>query len=202
MSVQIFLIRHSKTAGNLLGRYIGTTDEPLCEEGRALLAGVSYPRADILYVSPRKRCVETAAILYPGQELIQVPDLRECDFGDFENKNYQELSGNADYQAWVDSGGKLPFPNGENHADFKARCGKAFEKTVLEALEQDVQSLCFVVHGGTIMSILECYARPKRSFYDYQVKNGCGYVLELEKEPWQSGGARTLTICQKLSLFR
>ncbi|MEI3521253.1 MAG: histidine phosphatase family protein [Anaerosacchariphilus sp.] len=31
---ELYLIRHGKTYGNTLGRYIGTTDEPLCEEGR------------------------------------------------------------------------------------------------------------------------------------------------------------------------
>ena len=35
--MRVVLIRHSKTAGNLKGRYIGTTDEPLCEEGIRLL---------------------------------------------------------------------------------------------------------------------------------------------------------------------
>ena len=33
----LYLIRHGKTKGNLEGRYIGTTDEPLCEEGKQSL---------------------------------------------------------------------------------------------------------------------------------------------------------------------
>ena len=37
--LKILLIRHSMTAGNKLGRYIGArTDEPLCEEGIHLLS--------------------------------------------------------------------------------------------------------------------------------------------------------------------
>ena len=49
--MRVVLIRHSKTAGNLKGRYIGTTDEPLCEEGREALqaifeAGI-YPMPDV-----------------------------------------------------------------------------------------------------------------------------------------------------------
>ncbi len=35
--VELYLIRHGKTYGNTLGRYIGTTDEELCEEGREAL---------------------------------------------------------------------------------------------------------------------------------------------------------------------
>ena len=115
---ELILIRHGKTAGNLLGRYIGSrTDEPLCDEGREELAGKQLPEVERLYVSPMKRCVETAEILWPGldrKKMQKVMDLRECDFGDFENKNYKELSGNGDYQAWIDSNGTLPFPNGES----------------------------------------------------------------------------------------
>ena len=54
--MKVVLIRHSKTAGNLMGRYIGTTDEPLCEEGIRLLENRSYPAAELVYVSPMKRC--------------------------------------------------------------------------------------------------------------------------------------------------
>ena len=54
--MRVILIRHSKTAGNLLGRYIGTTDESLCPEGIALLKQKTYPLAEALYVSPMKRC--------------------------------------------------------------------------------------------------------------------------------------------------
>ena len=32
--IKIAMIRHGKTYGNTLGRYIGVTDEPLCEEGK------------------------------------------------------------------------------------------------------------------------------------------------------------------------
>ena len=35
--MRMYLIRHSITYGNTLGRYIGTTDEPLCQEGVELL---------------------------------------------------------------------------------------------------------------------------------------------------------------------
>ena len=188
---EFFLIRHGKTAGNLLGRYIGSrTDEPLCDEGRDGLAGKQLPEVERLYVSPMKRCVETAEILWPEfdrKNIQKVTDLRECDFGDFENKNYKELSGNGDYQAWIDSNGTLPFPNGESMDLFKSRCLEAFAQIVEEVSgaeqkwkdsgETGIFRAGIVVHGGTIMAILEQYGYPKRAYFDYQVKNGCGYRL-------------------------
>lgn len=188
---ELILIRHGKTAGNLLGRYIGSrTDEPLCDEGREGLAGKQLPEVERLYVSPMKRCVETAEILWPGfdrKKMQKVTDLRECDFGDFENKNYKELSGNGDYQAWIDSNGTLPFPNGESMDAFKSRCLEAFARIVedVSGAEQEwiasgktgIFRAGIVVHGGTIMAILEQYGYPKAAYFGYQVKNGCGYRL-------------------------
>ena len=188
---ELILIRHGKTAGNLLGRYIGSrTDEPLCDEGREGLAGKQLPEVERLYVSPMKRCVETAEILWPGfdrKKMQKVTDLRECDFGDFENKNYKELSGNGDYQAWIDRHGTLPFPNGESMDAFKNRCLEAFARIVEEVSGAEQEWIAsgktgifragIVVHGGTIMAILEQYGYPKAAYFDYQVKNGCGYRL-------------------------
>ncbi|MBP3522721.1 MAG: histidine phosphatase family protein [Clostridia bacterium] len=169
------LIRHGQTQGNLEHRYIGCrTDEPLCAAGREALRLCRYPAVSRVFASPMRRCIETAAILYPGIRPEIVPDLRECDFGAFEGKNYAELSGRADYQAWIDSGGALPFPGGESRAAFAARCVHAFERLRAQDFREDC---ALIVHGGTIMAIMERYALPKGGYFDYQVSNGEGFVL-------------------------
>ena len=185
---ELYLIRHGKTYGNTLGRYIGTTDEPLCEEGREALQAIFeaglYPMPDVLYGSPLKRCRETGAILFPGKEMIPVPRLRECDFGEFENKNYKELSGNAAYQAWIDSNGTLPFPGGESREAFEKRCREGFAELLKGLRDKPFRRAAFVVHGGTIMSILAAYAAQKEEFYHWQIQNGEGFCMlwdEIEK---------------------
>ena len=167
------LIRHGKTQGNLEYRYIGSrTDEPLCEQGVAELAQKQYPAVQKVFASPMKRCLETASLLYPGVPVEIIPDFRECDFGDFENKNYAELNGRQDYQAWIDSNGEMPFPNGESRAEFAARCVNAFD--VIRAQTED----CVIIaHGGTIMAIMEHCAIPAGTYYDFQVKNANGFIL-------------------------
>ena len=169
------LIRHGQTQGNIEHRYIGCrTDEPLCVQGIERLCEKEYPEVAKVYVSPMKRCIETAEIIYPGIPVEIIEDFRECDFGEFENKNYAELNGRMDYQAWIDSNGEMPFPNGESRAEFAARCVKAFA----ELTERNVQEDCaIVVHGGTIMAIMEKYAHPRGNYYDFQVKNGEGFLL-------------------------
>ena len=101
--IKLWLIRHGKTEGNKLSRYIGTTDEPLCQEGTEFLHKMDYPKVQAVYVSPLKRCVQTAEILFPGEPVHIIEELAECDFGEFENKNYKELEGNPHYQEWIDS---------------------------------------------------------------------------------------------------
>lgn len=173
--IEFYLIRHGKTYGNTLGRYIGKTDESLCPEGIMELEGQTYPQVEAVYVSPMKRCVETAQRIWPGLPMQRIPKLRECSFGDFENKNYLELADNPDYQAWVDSSGSLPFPGGESREAFRERCREGFREVLEAARQQGSRHVGLVIHGGTIMSILEAYALPHGEFYHWQAKNGRGY---------------------------
>ncbi len=185
--LKIYLIRHGQTPGNKLKRYIGTTDEHLTREGCEFLKELSYPIPETLYVSPLVRCVETAGILFPEKELHIIDELSECDFGEFENKNYKELSGNENYQKWIDSNGMLPFPGGESREEFKRRSLTGFQKAVTGCIREDVHRAVLVVHGGTIMNIMEEYADRQRPFYEWHVKNGGGYLVELDPISWQKG---------------
>lgn len=185
--LKIYLIRHGQTPGNKLKRYIGTTDEHLTREGCEFLKELSYPIPETLYVSPLLRCVETAGILFPEKELHIIDELSECDFGEFENKNYKELSGNENYQKWIDSNGMLPFPGGESREEFKRRSLTGFQKAVTGCIREDVHRAALVVHGGTIMNIMEEYADRQRQFYEWHVKNGGGYLVELDPISWQKG---------------
>ena len=132
IEIHLTLIRHGATLSNKEGRYLGKTDEALGPDGiRTLEKSVAdriYPIADVLFSGPMKRCLETAQILYPGQTPICIPEWTEMDFGAFEGHNYQELSGNPAYQRWIDSGGTLPFPEGESREEFIRRNVAGYEK--------------------------------------------------------------------------
>lgn len=169
---EILFIRHGSTAGNLEKRYIGRTDEPLCEIGIQQLQQLRQQdlQADQLFVSPALRTRQTAAILFPHMKGIQIPELWETDFGEFEGKTAHELSDCSTYQAWVDSGCMDKIPGGESIADFKARCTAAFQK-IAGTLPPD-STAAFVIHGGCIMAILEAFALPQKGFYDYHIPNG------------------------------
>lgn len=183
--LKLWLIRHGQTYGNSLKRYIGVTDEPLSDEGRRQLEDKVYPRPDMVFVSTLRRCVETAQILFPQSRLQMIGDLEECDFGEFENKNYLELSDDPRYQAWIDSDGTLPFPGGESREECQKRQLRGFEKGIERCIKADVSHAAFVIHEGTIRNIMEAYAIPHRPFYEWKVRNGEAYILKLDPESWK-----------------
>ena len=70
------------------------------------------------------------------------------------------------------------------------RCLKGFAHQLKLAEQDGCCCVLFVVHGGSIMAILERYALPQRPFYDFQVENGQGWQLDLslQGENGQSPG--------------
>lgn len=194
--IKIILIRHSKTEGNLHKRYIGKTDEELSPEGIDLIKSKEFPKVQAVYSSPMKRCIETSKLIYKGVNPIIYEDLSECDFGDFENKNYGDLKDDIYYQNWIDSNGTIAFPKGEKHEDFKLRCVRAFDEVVDNIIKSKFNLVAIVVHGGTIMSILEKYSYPHEDFYHWQVENCCGYLIEINEELWISGEKKVKVVSE------
>ncbi len=189
--IDFFLVRHGSTAANEENRYLGKTDEPLSEKGifeiQKLAKTGKIKKADILFVSPAKRCVQSARLLFPDRKQIEIPQWQEIDFGLFEYKNYRELNGDLRYQAWIDSGGCIPFPGGESREEFVLRCVQGMEYAAgqlrrLWTKDFDRFSAAAVVHGGTIMALLSHYCG--QDYFSYQVKNADGYrcMLSVEEE--------------------
>lgn len=182
--MELILIRHFATEGNRKRRYIGVTDEPL--ETAALPEKIrEYPRAEQVVISPMLRCRQTAGIIYPGVPVRVCRALRECDFGEFEGKSYEELKDDPRYQKWLDSGGSLPFPGGEGHEDFVRRCTSGMDESVQSLLGKKCGRAAFVVHGGTIMAVCEAFAGG--GFYDWQVENGGGFRIRVDEDMWKQG---------------
>ncbi len=185
--MKIQLIRHGLTALSEQKRYQGALDTGLSPAGRQALR-----RADTVpghvYVSPMLRARETASILFPGAELIPVPDLREMDFGLFEGRGWWEMEQDPAYRRWVDGGCVSRCPEGEAREDFTARVCAAMR----ELLRRDEELLVIVAHGGTQMAVLEKCGSPARAYYEWQTPCGCGWLLEYDRE-----GER-LAVVQKL----
>ena len=181
-TTQCVLVRHGATADNLAGRYAGKrSDAPLCAQGAAELERLrasnrlaAEPGA--LLVSPSRRCVETARVLFPNAPFKPAPELEEIDFGEFEGKTYQELNGSPEYQKWIESNGRRPFPGGESLDAFVARSYGAFAKAIAEyGANPPVVLVC---HGGSIMAILS--RLTGREYFSFQVPPAEGFEVTVE----------------------
>ena len=134
--MKVVMIRHGKTPGNLLKQYIGRTDQSLADEGikelKAIASSEEFKqtldseKVEKIFVTPLKRTQETAAILFPNARQMIINDLREMDFGIFEEKNYIDLEHSKEYAAWLDTHCESKVPEGEDKASFSKRSCNAF----------------------------------------------------------------------------
>lgn len=178
--MKLTLIRHGQTQSNIERRFSGCrTDEALTEKGRAALCRVADAGdGSMVFISPMTRTRETAGIMFPEHERLMIDDLREMDFGRFEPHNHEELDGDPEYQAWIDSGGEMKVPGGESRHDFGQRVLSAVSEAVRRAAAAACDEVYIVAHGGTIMAFMS--AITGSHYYDFLTDNGYGYTIDLE----------------------
>ena len=176
------LIRHGLTLGNERGAYIGKTDETLSNKGVAAIRQAAaegfYPIVDKLFISPMKRCRQTAEIIYPGIDPVEISGFAERDFGRYEGKSFAELKDDPEYMSWVHSGGSLPFPDGEMDEAFRERVTAAYRRLLREDAKDDTKRIGIIAHGGTIMTIMHCfYDHSSSDLFAWHLYNGDYYLV-------------------------
>jgi probable phosphoglycerate mutase len=123
-ATRLILVRHGETAMTVQGRYSGRGDVPLSEQGEAQamaaagrVAGISRDVTAVVS-SPLGRCTRTAELIAAelGNVTVTVlPDLIECDFGDWEGRTFAEVRERwpAELDSWLESTSVAP-PGGES----------------------------------------------------------------------------------------
>jgi probable phosphoglycerate mutase len=160
-ATRLILVRHGETELTAQGRYSGRGDVPLSEQGEAQamaaagrVAGIA-PDVAAVVTSPLSRCTRTAELIVAelgGVDVTVVPDLIECDFGEWEGLTFAEAQeGWPDVMnAWLDSTRVAP-PGGESFDVVATRVRKAVG-TVLRAYPSAV--VVVVSHVSPIKLIL------------------------------------------------
>ncbi|MEV8507873.1 bifunctional RNase H/acid phosphatase [Actinoplanes sp. NPDC051475] len=123
-ATRLILVRHGETALTQQGRYSGRGDVPLSDEGQAQamaaagrVAGISRDVAAVVS-SPLQRCTRTAELIAAelGNVAVTVmPELIECDFGDWEGLTFGEVRERwpDEMDRWLGSTSVAP-PGGES----------------------------------------------------------------------------------------
>ena len=171
----ISLVRHGKTEANEKKLYCGHTDLDLSALGenelRELKKTVVYPDAEIFATSGLKRAILTLKILYNVTNFINIPELKEYNFGTFEMKSHDELQFEQSYIKWIEDE-NVRCPGGESRVEFYKRVASGFVQ--LKGLSKTVVCIC---HGGVIAVLMENLFPGEKGFYDWQPQFGRGYTI-------------------------
>lgn len=190
-SYTVYLFRHGLTKGNLNAQYIGHTDYPLSTFGIEQLKSIKrehpYPQVDTVFVSPLKRAMESADIMFPKNNKIVIDNLIEYNFGEFEECTAEDLKDNEDFKNWLHGDMNSRPPYGESNAEFVQRVCKAFEQIVQGCIGTGTETVAIVAHAGVLMTILSCYGLPEAPMAHWQMDAGYGFKLRITPSVWMQG---------------
>jgi alpha-ribazole phosphatase len=186
--MRLILLRHGRTGFS--GRYVGSTDVPLSESGRAQILGMRPQFAammvDILMTSPMLRCTQTVDLLDLGLPVQLDSDLREIDFGRWEGKTFQEIE-EQDFQLvhdWASATDDFCFPEGETISDFTGR----IESVKNRLLTLEAETVLLVAHGGVIRALIcSLLGLAPQNYLLFQVAKGYYSTIDL----YDGGGVLT-----------
>ena len=187
-SFTVYLFRHGLTKGNLNAQYIGHTDLPITTDSISALKSIKakyhYPEVEAVFVSPLKRCIESAEIMFPKNNPLVINDLIEYNFGEFEGCTADDLKNNDDFKEWLRGDMHARPPYGESNAEFFARVCSAFEKIVDGMVKSGTETAAIVGHAGVLMAILACYGLPEAPMAHWQMEAGYGFKLRITPSLW------------------
>ena len=187
-SFTVYLFRHGLTKGNINAQYIGHTDLPITTDSISALKSIKakhhYPEVEAVFVSPLKRCIESAEIMFPKNKPLVINELIEYNFGEFEGFTAEELKNSDDFKAWLRGDMYARPPYGESNAEFFSRVCSAFEKIVDGLVKSGTETAAIVGHAGVLMAILACYGLPEAPMAHWQMEAGYGFKLRITPSLW------------------
>lgn len=168
---RLILIRHGRTASNLDGRILGTTDDPLdatgLQQAEALAEKITEYGVDTLYASPLSRARQTAAAI--GQKTgvpVQIdPDLIEYDFGELSDFTIESLQQQKpalfeEINAWITMGPvpsmARPVLQDAESMEALATRARRFGEMIVARHQGNV--VAAVAHAGIIRAMLTLWA--------------------------------------------
>ena len=162
-ATRLWWVRHAPVAHG--GRIYGQSDLPCDCSETALFTGLAekLPRDAIWVTSNLRRTHETASAMIraglsgpqpiPGPDAIELADLAEQNFGDWQGLTYEELEASRAgdfHRFWHAPAHEAP-PGGESFVEVMERVSIAIHRLVEAHPGQDIIA---VAHGGTIRAAL------------------------------------------------
>jgi alpha-ribazole phosphatase len=146
--VSLYLVRHDKVS--LKGVCYGQSNVALSVPAfkTAIKLKPFLPTEPTTVVSSHlSRCWELAKCCYT-ENVRKCPEISEIDFGDWEQKAWQDISRQA-LDEWAETPLDFQFPNGDSIASFRKRVLTQYKKD-----QDDDQTTVWFTHAGVIRLIL------------------------------------------------
>lgn len=153
--MEIYLIRHTKP---LIAKDVcyGQTDIPVDDtvfiQSTPAILNLLPNKVDVIYSSPLIRCSFLAKYLhqkkYPSLDITYSHLLKEIDFGEWENKRWNDIN-KIHLNTWMSDFVNEPVPGGESFLQLHQRT-QQFVKNISNLSHT---SIIMVTHAGVIRSI-------------------------------------------------
>ncbi len=156
---RLILVRHGITTVGLTPTFLGHTDVPLSDEGRAQAAQtrefLKDHRFTACYSSALSRTKETAAILCDGLHPTPIPDaaFNEIMLGDWDGLTFEQAKERypETFAKRTDHTARFEIPNAETFEELQQRVMTGLESLVEKHPEGD---LLVVAHAGVLRSVI------------------------------------------------
>jgi broad specificity phosphatase PhoE len=188
----IVLVRHGRTALNLVPSFRGQADIPLDEVGIAQAKATAHRiaaewRLDALYTSPLRRSRKTAeALAQPFGLVVQDhPALIDINFGAWQGLRIEEVQARwpQAFEAWDNRPHEAQIPGGETLVDFRARVMDAVHEIVRRHPQEWVGIVGHSVVNRVIL--LGALGLPNDRFWRLSQKNCAINLLRFAGEQFQ-----------------
>jgi alpha-ribazole phosphatase len=139
-----------------------------------------------VWSSPSIRCAKAAQFLSETMSLPVPrihPGLSEIDFGDWENRTWDELyeDTGSGFREWSDRWWELSIPGGESFSGFQRRVLNSFQEILLSAAASEFQSVEIVSHAGPIRVLISHIEnRATEDLFKIKILPGSIHTLNLD----------------------
>lgn len=176
--MEIYLIRHTTPLiekGICYGQSDLDVTNSFTEESR-LIKNILPNNIERVYSSPLKRCTQLASVVFPGQLIQLLDDLREINCGIWEMQPWDDIP-REELQPWMDDFVNVSIPGGESYTELHQRVTRCFD-----SIRQQKMPFAIITHGGVIRSILSHlnHISIKDSFNAFSLHYGC--VIKLSQQ--------------------
>jgi alpha-ribazole phosphatase len=170
--MKVYLVRHGESEANASKVFSGHIDVELSskgvEEAMALSSRLGSVSFDKVYSSDLKRAKRTAELILSENSDMEVwQELREMNFGIFENHTFESMAGAfpEEFAHWSKDFLNNTPPEGESMISMYRRVNDAYCRIIDEGRRERHDNILIVAHSGVIRSIMAGVLAGDPGFY-------------------------------------